>query len=127
MVKQFLAILAVGAMICLACASPTGQVAENDGIRFSMSIGQIDQSNQTCPSTPIQFSDPTAEYVTLEIYSATGYLIRTILDNEFFEAGSFAVEWELDNDNGELVRSGFYIYEFKAGPYEAQLIQYLEL
>lgn len=69
-------------------------------------------------STSRVFSLPQAEPVILEIYDITGRKIRTLV-KQFVEAGYHVVSWDSENDLGEQVSSGVYIYQIKAGNFIA--------
>ena len=57
------------------------------------------------PTTNINFSISTSEFVTLKIYNALGQKVATVV-NEFLNAGSYNV-----NFNAEYLASGMYIYK----------------
>ena len=61
------------------------------------------------PSTKINFSIDKTQNVTLKIYDILGREIKTLVKNEL-EAGSYSVEWNGDNNNGNGVSGGVYIY-----------------
>lgn len=62
------------------------------------------------PVTKISYSVPVNSKVTLKIYSVTGQLIRTLIDEQQ-SAGFKSVFWEGRNDCGKRVTSGVYLYE----------------
>jgi len=57
------------------------------------------------PTTNINFSISTSEFVSLKIYNALGQEVATVV-NEFLNAGSYNV-----NFNAEYLASGMYIYK----------------
>ena len=57
------------------------------------------------PTTNINFSISTSEFVTMKIYNALGQEVATVV-NEFLNAGSYNV-----NFNAEYLASGMYIYK----------------
>jgi len=116
-------VFTLGLLLLLSCSSPTDTDSAPAG--FSMKIADANSDTQTCPSTVISISIPTPENVSLWINSATGYHIKTLIDDEYMQAGSIEVEWDLTNDNGDSILDGFYIYELKAGPYESGIIRYI--
>ena len=61
------------------------------------------------PSTTMRFGLPEAATVSLKIYTITGQLVRTVV-NDFREAGYHQVTWDGNNDVGQQVASGFYLY-----------------
>jgi len=58
---------------------------------------------------------PRAGKITLKIYDATGDLVRTLLDGAHREAGLYEgdVRWDGDDDFGNFVGTGIYIYKFE--------------
>ena len=63
------------------------------------------------PSTTINFSISTSEFVTMKIYNSLGQEVSTVV-NEFLNAGSYEV-----NFNAENLVSGMYIYKITAGSF----------
>lgn len=61
------------------------------------------------PSTKIKFSLPEAAKVTVRIYDMLGRDIKTLVNTEQ-TAGSHEVTWNGDNDMGQKVASGIYMY-----------------
>jgi hypothetical protein len=61
-------------------------------------------------STMIGFALPEAGKVVVKIYSATGQLVRTLVDGEM-AAGRHAVSWNGRNQLGNAVATGIYLYQ----------------
>ncbi|MCZ6677075.1 MAG: T9SS type A sorting domain-containing protein, partial [Candidatus Poribacteria bacterium] len=75
------------------------------------------------PETWIPYQLATAEEVKLQIYDASGHLVRN-LDLGFQAAGAYmrrdnAVHWDGRNLRGEQVASGVYFYQIQAGEFVA--------
>ncbi|PIW70027.1 MAG: hypothetical protein COW08_04020 [Ignavibacteriales bacterium CG12_big_fil_rev_8_21_14_0_65_30_8] len=66
------------------------------------------------PSTNIRFSLPEASFVSIKIYNMLGQEIKTLV-NKQKNPGIFKVQWNGDNDFGQKVSSGTYIYRVVAG------------
>lgn len=62
--------------------------------------------------TLIKFSLENDEYTSLAVYDMTGQLIKTLV-SEVKLAGEHTIEWKADDNNGERVPPGMYIYVFK--------------
>ena len=62
----------------------------------------------------IHYSIPHSTKVTLNLYSLTGNLIRTLID-ENEPAGTNVVDWDRKDNLGKKVSSGVYILRLKAG------------
>ena len=63
-------------------------------------------------TTAITFTQDRDEYVSLAIYSMAGQLVKTLV-SEVRAAGNHTIVWEADDDKGELVPPGMYIYILK--------------
>ena len=59
--------------------------------------------------TTIEFSLPSAQYTSLEIYDNMGRRIRTLIDG-YTEAGLHRIKWKGQNDNQQPVANGVYFY-----------------
>jgi flagellar hook assembly protein FlgD len=61
------------------------------------------------PETTIRFAIPKNGYVTLEVYTLLGELVRTLI-NENLNVGTYSVSWDGKNDAGVSISSGVYLY-----------------
>jgi len=68
------------------------------------------------PSTTISFDLPEDVGVRIDIFDVSGRRIRTLL-NEPKVAGTHQVLWNGNDNNGNLVASGLYVYRIHAGNY----------
>lgn len=66
------------------------------------------------PETWIVYQLPKKSHVILEVYNALGQRV-TILENEFKEAGTHNIKWNVMNASGQRLPSGIYICRLKAG------------
>jgi hypothetical protein len=66
------------------------------------------------PTTQFDFSLPSTEHVTVEIYNINGQKVRTLVD-QTYGPGTYTIEWDATSDNGQPVASGVYLYRFTAG------------
>jgi hypothetical protein len=71
------------------------------------------------PSTTIQFSLPRASQVRLTVYNLLGRQVRE-LANGYFGAGPHEVVWDGDDENGQTVATGIYLYRMTAGDFVEQ-------
>lgn len=69
------------------------------------------------PSTAIRFSIPQPEKVHLAVYDLQGTLVKTLVNHEDYNAGSFQTSWDTVNEFGSKVASGIYFVRIKAGNY----------
>jgi hypothetical protein len=63
------------------------------------------------PSTRINFSIPSKDYVYLRVYDILGREVKTLVDNEL-NAGEYEFEFDAHN-----LTSGIYYYSLRAGDY----------
>lgn len=65
-------------------------------------------------STTIEFEISRADQVSVQIYSASGELVRTLARGHFHE-GRHSVDWDGTDDAGSRVPRGVYFYQAQAG------------
>ena len=68
------------------------------------------------PSTEIRFDIPTARNVKLRVYNQLGQTVRTLADHRM-KAGTYALEWDGQDQMGRSVASGVYFYNLEAGDF----------
>lgn len=61
------------------------------------------------PSTTIKYDIPKSGRVHVTIYNVLGQEVRSLLDGRQ-EAGTHTITWHGDNNTGDKVASGMYIY-----------------
>ena len=69
------------------------------------------------PETTIRFDLSEGSTVTLTVYDAAGQAVRTLASGEYMAAGTYNLRWDGRNAGGELVGSGIYFYELRAGAF----------
>ena len=65
------------------------------------------------PKTTFSFELEYADQVLLQVFDATGRLLRTLIDGECV-AGRTEVEWNGTDDQGRELSSGVYLYRLRA-------------
>jgi hypothetical protein len=68
------------------------------------------------PETEIRFALPQASHVSVKIFNLLGEEMRTLAD-EMREAGSHTLRWDGKDGNGNVVASGVYLYQLRAGSF----------
>lgn len=66
------------------------------------------------PSTTINYSLPKSSNVSLKIYDILGNEIRTLVNDQRKDAGSFTAHWDGRDNSGLSVSSGVYFYKIIA-------------
>ncbi|MBN1211624.1 MAG: T9SS type A sorting domain-containing protein [candidate division Zixibacteria bacterium] len=64
------------------------------------------------PVTSITFSLPEPGLVLLEVFNVLGQNVRNLVDREM-AAGTYVVDWDSKDDNGNPVASGVYFYRIE--------------
>jgi hypothetical protein len=68
------------------------------------------------PSTTIRYSIVEPGNVSIKIYDILGREIKTLV-NDVRNAGTYSSTWNGDNDFGNKVSSGIYLYRMEAGSF----------
>lgn len=68
------------------------------------------------PETSINFNLPEDDYITLKIYDISGKLIHTLVE-DYKLSGHYSIKWNGENENGEVVSSGLYLYQITSSKY----------
>jgi hypothetical protein len=68
------------------------------------------------PSTTVRYTVPEASQVTVMVYDLLGNLVSTLV-NDQQQAGSYEVQWNATNDQGDVVPTGNYILKMVAGDF----------
>ena len=63
------------------------------------------------PVTTIEYSVPSRTNVTIEIFNVLGQKVRTLV-NETKSAGAYRIEWNGNDNSGNPVSTGVYLYRF---------------
>ena len=83
-----------------------------DGVPTKQLLSQ-NYPNPFNPSTTIQYRLPEEGTVTLTLYNLRGQSVRTLVQ-ENQKSGDHSVRWNGENEAGERVPSGVYVYQLKA-------------
>ncbi len=68
------------------------------------------------PLTTIRYDLPEMSHVFIQIYNMLGQKVRTLVDKKQF-AGEYQVQWNARNDQGQMLSSGIYFMQFRAGDF----------
>ena len=64
--------------------------------------------------TTIQYSIPGQNHVELTLYDINGRIVKTLVD-DIQGSGTYSYSWHGENNSGQLLGSGIYFYQLKAG------------
>ncbi len=92
----------------VSSATATGGAVPNS---FSLSQNYPNPFN---PTTTIEFSVPSREWVRLDVFNVLGQKVNTLLDAPL-DANTYKVEWDGTDQSGGSVASGIYFYKLTAG------------
>ena len=70
------------------------------------------------PATTITFSIPKTEQVSIKIFNIAGQLVRELVPSAEKSAGAYNVVWDGCDARGQLLPSGIYFYQMKAGNFK---------
>jgi hypothetical protein len=79
----------------------------------------LDQNypNPFNPITRIGFGVPEDSFVSLKVYNIRGNEVRSLLSNQFMNAGYQSIVWNAKGENGNRVSSGVYFMVMNAGSF----------
>ena len=94
--------------------APGATTAVGEGARaIEFALGQA-APNPFTASTRIRFTLPARAPVRLEVFDASGRLVRSVLDG-WQPAGEHEARWDGNDLDGRPVRAGIYFYRLEAG------------
>ena len=104
--------------------SAKSDVKDSDkGLDLNFSLG-LNYPNPFNPSTTIPFKVGSLKsgvgsplLTSLKIYNILGQLVRTLVNDEKLP-GNYQVAWDGKDQRGNLVSSGIYFYQLRAGDYQ---------
>jgi hypothetical protein len=97
------------------CDPMTTGIEEKESVQTAFKV-HAPYPNPFNPVTTIRFELPDPNRVKLEIYSITGQLVKTMV-NEAMPEGIHEFIWNGSNKDGMQVKSGMYFYRINAGNY----------
>lgn len=96
-----------------ALGSTTATVPQAAAAPEAPSVGAA-RPNPFRDETEITYALPTAARATLRVYSASGRLVRTLVDSDM-PAGVHRARWDGRDSSNRTVGSGIYFFRFSAG------------
>jgi len=92
---------------------------ENDGAEAPRLFSLFQNyPNPFNPSTTISYTLQQPGEVEIKIYDLLGRAVRRLVQASQ-PAGSYSVSWDGRDERGDLVASGFYFYQMRAGEFQA--------
>ena len=91
------------------------ELAENTTLPENFELAQ-NYPNPFNPTTIISYDLSTVSDVELTIHNELGQVLRTLV-RERQPAGAYQIEWNGEDNSGQQVASGVYLYRLKAGSY----------
>jgi flagellar hook assembly protein FlgD len=92
---------------------PTGTTSVKDGEGVTHNTGVI-APNPVSAITTINYTVlDKPQMMSVAIYDLQGNLVRTLV-NEFQQPGNQIVLWNCDNNSGEIVANGMYMYRISS-------------
>jgi len=78
----------------------------------ALKVAITSNNNAAQPEIQIEFTLAEPTHVFLEVTNATGYHIKTILDEEMAD-GIWVVSWDGLNESGDEVNPGIYLFHIE--------------
>jgi hypothetical protein len=94
----------------------SGSIQLTDAVHQNRLVLVQNSPNPFLTETTISYSTSSPAHVSLEIYSKTGRLVRTLVDDEQV-SGRHQVVWDGLNESGVEVPQGVYFCRLQAGTY----------
>lgn len=91
-----------------------GEEPATDTAPLAIQLAQ-NSPNPFNPQTRIRFHVSQETDVTLKVYSASGRLVRRLVQR-VVTPGTRIVVWDGTNDEGVTMPSGIYFYQLRGGP-----------
>jgi len=95
---------------------PLGVEGEDDLLPVTYDVG-ANYPNPFNPTTTIDFQLPQRSDVVLVVYNTLGQKVRTLV-NGTISAGTHSVIWDGNNEAGQGVASGIYLYRFETEDFQ---------
>jgi hypothetical protein len=99
------------AIMPLQCPSASG-VDQTMPPPVLLRLGQ-NEPNPFNPLTTIRYDLAHPQQVSLRVYDMAGRLVRTLVGNQWHEAGPHAVNWAGRDSDGRIVAAGVYRYSLE--------------
>jgi hypothetical protein len=94
-------------------AAPTAVAPSNTSSFIPTGLSQ-NYPNPFNPSTIIKFQISEGSYVRLTVYDILGQKVKTLI-NRLQQSGYYNISWDGNNDFGNKVAPGVYIYRLQSG------------
>jgi photosystem II stability/assembly factor-like uncharacterized protein len=91
-------------------------VAANEAIQTRSAYQLNNFPNPFSRSTTITYSIPQPGKVSLKIYDVIGRPIKTLVNGEV-AAGTYNIQWKMNDEKGKAVPAGIYFLRIQAGNY----------
>ncbi len=98
-------------------ADPTDVKDDEKGLPEEYTLSQ-NYPNPFNPSTVIHYSLARRANVEITVYDILGRRVRNLV-NEERSAGCHSIDWDGNNDKGDMVSTGIYFYRITAGDFSS--------
>ncbi len=95
----------------------TGVELADNNIPATYELGQ-NYPNPFNPTTEIKFAIPKSEKVRIAVYNSIGKLVK-VLVNDNLTPGIYKITWNGDDNRGQKVASGVYLYRMETPSFQA--------
>ncbi len=91
------------------------ETSPTEALREVVTLEQ-NEPNPFNPSTTITYALPQAAEVELTIFDVMGRRVRTLVQ-QHQQAGRYVVTWDGRNEQGQILSSGMFFYQLRAGSF----------
>ncbi|MCX8056039.1 MAG: T9SS type A sorting domain-containing protein [Ignavibacteria bacterium] len=95
----------------------TGVEITDNNIPTTYDLSQ-NYPNPFNPTTEIKFNVPKSERVRIAVYNSIGKLVKVLVDDNL-APGSYKVTWNGEDNRGQKVTSGVYLYRMETPSFQA--------
>jgi hypothetical protein len=93
---------------------PTG-INDQDGIPHTFDLSQ-NYPNPFNPETTIRYQVANNAGVKIQVFNLMGQLVKTLVDQKQ-AAGNYTIQWNGQNERGQIVSTGVYLLKMQAGDF----------
>ena len=118
----------LGAVRLVAVRPPANTAVRETYTEVMPEVFALEQNypNPFNSDTVINFALPQSENIELNVYNVAGQRVATLLEG-VRAAGAYAVNWDGQDDDGQALASGVYLYRLQAGEGKVEMRKLLLL
>ena len=93
----------------------TNTLSDIELLKFNLNITELDTHTFPNPAKEgkglsIVFNLHEKTTVSIQIFDLQGRLVRTLLEEQLYEKGSYKIDWDGRNEQGKIMKRDVYLY-----------------